>query len=127
MRKLELKELKGYLGTGVKVQWIRSDDKEVIQSELTISDYDFLIRRNEAKPILHPLSDLTKYCDDLVFVPIDWFEKNMDNSKYKPSAIMSDGSIEIGFLNEFEKLYDWHFDIHGLIQDNLAIDINTIK
>ena len=29
-------------------------------------------------------------------------------------------------LEMFQKLYEWHFDIHGLIEKNLAIDINTI-
>ena len=30
-------------------------------------------------------------------------------------------------LKLFEKLYEWRFDIHGLIEKGLAIDINTLK
>ncbi|NDV93491.1 hypothetical protein D0T84_00975 [Dysgonomonas sp. 521] len=27
----------------------------------------------------------------------------------------------------FQKLYEWHFDVNGLIERDLAIDINTLK
>jgi len=27
----------------------------------------------------------------------------------------------------FQKLFEWHFDLFGLIENNLAIDINTIR
>lgn len=30
-------------------------------------------------------------------------------------------------LQLFQKLYEWHFDIHGLIDKGIAIDLNTIK
>lgn len=30
-------------------------------------------------------------------------------------------------LELFEKLYEWHFDIHGLIDSGLAVDINTLS
>lgn len=49
---------------------------------------------------------------------------------YKPDT---DGiwKEEFGFIgNEFnmlQKLYEWHFDIHGLIEKELAIDKNTIS
>jgi len=59
----------------------------------------------------------------------------------EPSYIFGYNSI-MGFyaLNQFsekqfirnqielyEKLYEWHFDIHGLIENGLAIDINTLN
>lgn len=30
-------------------------------------------------------------------------------------------------LQLFEKLFEWHFDVYGLIPQNIAIDINTLK
>ena len=29
--------------------------------------------------------------------------------------------------NDYEKLFEWHFDIFGLIEKGLAIDINTLS
>lgn len=40
---------------------------------------------------------------------------------------MVDGDIiRIDELVLFQKLFEWHFDVYGLIPDNLAIDINKI-
>jgi len=108
----------------------------------------------EVKPILRPLSDLTKEIEvnGEKFVPIERLldietKHNWSNSDYlqsesgqnewwvklkgdKPSYIFGYNSI-MGFylINQFsekqfirnqielfEKLYEWHFDIHGLIE-----------
>jgi len=69
--KLELKHLAPYLDSRVKVQWLRQDG-ELIVNDLTISDYPFLITNKKAKPILRPLSDLTK-------------ELEFNNEKFTPS------------------------------------------
>lgn len=34
---------------------------------------------------------------------------------------------EVGGYNEVQKLLEWHFDIYGLIESGLAIDINTLN
>jgi len=44
-----------------------------------------------------------------------------DNNHEYHRSIGYKTSIDI-----YEKLYEWHFDIHGLIENNLAIDINTL-
>jgi len=31
------------------------------------------------------------------------------------------------YQHQFEKLISWHFDVFGLIEKGLAIDINTLK
>jgi len=78
------------------------------------------------KPILRPLSDLTKEIEvnGEKFVPhiklggrpnlkdydIEYLSKNIDNMSY-------------GLVS---KLIEWHFDVFGLIEKNLAIDINTL-
>jgi len=101
------------------------------------------------KPILRPLSDLTKEIEvnGEKFVPIDFLIKNINNrisysdnrftdyddgkSKNILHFYLSDicfGSIEFqDSLDILEKLYEWHFDIHGLIEKGEAININTIS
>lgn len=117
------------------------------------------------KPILRPLSDLTKKIEvnGEKFVPLELLGKI-----YEPKGIFEDEvfgwdcatggddyqdyyyviesdltysiscgnpndsysySIESGNLhfNIIQKLLEWHFDIHGLIQAGLAIDINTLN
>ena len=82
------------------------------------SDLDIVLRKGNAwiniswedvKPILRPLSDLTK-------------------------PVLPDGKIPLvelakiqNQLQLFQKLYEWHFDIFGLIEKGEAIDINTLK
>lgn len=46
----------------------------------------------------------------------DYNEKTWRTNCYVPNQ-----------LKLIEKLYEWHFDIHGLIEKGLAIDINTLK
>ncbi len=82
---------------------------------------------NHAKLILRPLSDLTK-------------EIEVGGERFVPAGKM----ITHGFHNPFwyelekfdyrhlyamdlEKLFEWHFDVFGLIEAGLAIDINTLK
>ena len=59
---MELKEIAPYLAHRPQVKWRRPEDHRYMYSDLTISDYDFLIRKREGKLILFPLSDLTKPC-----------------------------------------------------------------
>ena len=125
--KLEIKHLAPYLPFNIKVQWVREDDKELIIQYLTISDYNFLIRRKYAKPILRPLSDLTKSIE-------------VNGERFVPAYKM----ITHGFHNQFwyeteifdyrylyamdlEKLFEWHFDVFGLIEKGLAISYNDLK
>jgi len=111
------------------------------------------------KPILRPLSDLTREIEHNggKFMPI--VELAKIGIPYKIDAVLFTEVIEdtyalhyeskdeeyvFGFdkdgfyhkcvmplhaLNQlqlFQKLYEWHFDIHGLIEQGDAIDINTL-
>jgi len=152
MKKLELKHLAGYLPYGLKCNtdignlyltcitnydtykaWFHykfnSKNKFVeynLKNNTTTdnsSGKGFMLK--EIKPILHPLSDLTKeiVVNGEKFVPIDemeslgWFNMN---------CINKDKVLRIPF-GMMQFLLKWHFDIHGLIPANLAIDINTLK
>lgn len=75
---------------------------------------------DEVKPILRPLSDLTK-------------EIELNGEKFVP---IQETDIDIPFTSDLlflvtygdvQKLLEWHFDVFGLIENNLAIDINKSK
>jgi len=137
--KLTEQELKGYLGTGLKgqVEWKHKNTfynvelYGILSSDLQIenpfggSDYCDI---SEFKPILHPLSDLTKFREDLGFVPLNEI-LNCEYYGYSELRYMIENNNfyllpSISFqLNNI--LMQWHFDIFDLIKNNLAIDINT--
>lgn len=56
---MKIEEIKGYLGMGVKCQWLRTEDNKTVTVDFTLSDYNFL-KYKRAKLLLRPLSDLTK-------------------------------------------------------------------
>ena len=71
------------------------------------------------KPILRPLSDLTKVNG---FSLSDMISHGYHNPFWLPE------NFEVKYLMhlDFEKLVSWHFDVFGLIKKGLAIDINTL-
>ena len=82
----------------------------------------------DIKLILRPLSDLTKEIEvnGERFVPIDWLEKNIPPSKKHSNTVtFTNGYIEMCYYVEYQKLFEWHFDVFGLIPQGLAIDYNT--
>ncbi|MDR0266002.1 MAG: hypothetical protein LBJ04_22505 [Sphingobacterium sp.] len=97
------------------------------------------------KPILRPISDLTKEIEhnEKKFVPIEWFEIGDDEAEnwftFDHGNInlindLSNISIhgiyhDINFLPYavVQKLIKWHFDVFGLIEKGLAIDMNSIE
>ena len=86
-------------------------------------------------PILRPISDLekihifdgTKYPFYLYFWDVT--ENIEDNFEYAELIIEECNleNIENYPYNLIQKLLEYHFDIFGLIQSGLAIDINTLN
>jgi hypothetical protein len=134
-RQLEIKDLAPYLPYGLKggfrnrIEILKSCTNGFINREILYEDY---------KPILRPLSDLTKEIEHKGerFVPIDVL------SDWTTIQINDDDSImEAGFDGEMheidsplemaycqvENLLKWHFDVFGLIESGLAIDINELN
>lgn len=79
------------------------------------------------KLILHPLSDLTKEIEvnGEKFVPCRKL-----NLKENEILDFLDKDLWIGQWLDYEqnsKLHEWHFDTFGLIENDLAIDINTLE
>jgi len=140
--KLELKHLVGYLPYGLGIRYkiigkFSSTRNEILEGRHldNLNIYTF------CKPILRPLSDLTKEIevDGEKFVPINLLKKEFN--KTLCPYLFFDGTISLDIDTEnysqtidlFEgylitqKLLEWHFDIYGLIENNLAIDINTLQ
>ncbi len=59
MKTVTKEDLCGYLPYELKIKWFRRDDNTFQTSLLTISDYPFFSKQL-FKPIMHPLSSLTK-------------------------------------------------------------------
>jgi hypothetical protein len=148
--KLELKHLADYLPYRLKLL----DEKAEINDNIftlesitiheTVSDNDGNcdILFTEIKPILRPLSDLTKEIEvnGEKFVLLSSLEETFRPSTRDLSIFLFNGKICIDIETEnysqtidlfdgfliIQKLLEWHFDIYGLIENGLAIDINTI-
>jgi hypothetical protein len=106
--KLELKHLAGYLPYDLK--GFNQNNKIVY---FTLSDGRYLLDRN-FKPILRPLSDLTQ--DNADFLSGDGYMAVCEECVYIDEMRYSD----------VLKLIERHFDIYGLIENGLAIDINML-
>lgn len=122
--KLEMKYLAGYLPYGLEIRYIERNETHNLEYHNIMS---ICCDQNHLKPILRPLSDLTKEIEinGEKFVPhiklggrpnlkdydIDYLSKHINHMSY--------GLIQ--------KLIEWHFDIYGLIEAGLAIDINTLN
>jgi len=142
--KLELKHLVGYLPYGLKALGNCNyhtiigfkNETYFIEGGNNYAYGDII----DLKPILRPLSDLTKEIDvnGEKFVPIDrlfgsayriqGFEHylNVFNGGFELTITKGNKTIYADF-NMYQKLYEWHFDIHGLIPLKLAININTLN
>jgi len=132
--KLELKHLAGYLPYRLKGNFevsevVPSVKFELRKKELRADNIDFFL--SYAKPILRPLSDLTKEIE----VDCEKFVPCVELNKIHPTKAtyfeMQEGiidSIKVDCLTSWvqNKLLEWHFDIYGLIETGLAIDKKTI-
>lgn len=125
--KLELKHLAPYLP--YKINYI--DDKGVKTSMNTIDfgcnlvnmGWGNALEPKEIKPILRPLSDLTKgeyafiWENEITVNEISGFIKS-DNHRLEMWKLPYTFWVE---------LFKDHFDVFGLIEKGLAIDINTLE
>ena len=149
--KLELKHIAPYLPYGLKVAYVGygEHEKEIkelvglnINSELWIKISEIGINNQSGeqpkniKPILRPLSDLTKKIEHNgeKFVPSKKIENDfacewgsMAEEILFPLFDKNHTDIKIIPFNIMLKLFEWHFDVFNLIENNLAIDINTLN
>ena len=79
------------------------------------------------KPILLPLSDLTKEDISNFYGMTESEIKNIEWEEWAQELkhlIETDSPLQ---LKQFNYLFSRNFDLFGLIENNLAIDINTIQ
>jgi len=125
--KLTLQHLAGYLPYGLKgiskeenlgieiVKGFSTYGKDNIINIITdVDDIDLIM----FKPILRPLSDLTRK-----ELELEGFDSYIDYLTYENKG--SQWTLKAPF-NMVQYLLSQHFDIYNLIQNNLAIDKNTI-
>lgn len=111
---------------------------------------------SRALPIFYPLCDLDKEIkhNDKKFIPLvellkikhkNWYEK-YNGTRYGEIGVdekkawfefQATLSVRVNFYGNsifdypeywiMEKLFEWHFDVFGLITKGLAVDINTLN
>jgi len=141
--KLELKRLAPYLPYGLNV--IEEEIGEKFQvAGFNVSNNEFLIHDNIEgsieeysvnllKPILRPLSDLTKEIEvnGEKFVPAFRTQLHLDKSLplLHHGRILLENRIITNTISysDMQFLISLHFDVFNLIENNLAIDINTLN
>jgi hypothetical protein len=124
-------QIKDYQNNGLIVKMVSRNKTVSLLGGHEILD---VIEIDELKPILRPLSDLTKEIehDEESFVPVEMIfgTKKEDRSiqvvdhlyKFKEGLIHRQ-HIQYWIIL---LLFEWHFDVFNLIENNLAIDINKI-
>lgn len=118
--KLELKHLAPYLPYGLKIYCPDSNRKiqEIKPFDLGVEMLNFL-NSSTRKPILRPLSDLTKEIDGKCYwLLIEEIEMRYFRTK--------NSQIDKLCVKTYKNLLENHFDVFGLIGKGLAININEL-
>jgi len=123
MKTLTIEHLKGYLGT--MLEFRDSLAMDVPTYQLNCNNLSHFENGNiKIIPLLYPLSTLTEFREDLGFVPIEKFTEDVKDDLM---ACMRDSTYyEMLYSFVINSLYEWHTDIHGLIEQGLAIDKTNI-
>lgn len=136
--KLEFKHFKHYLDTGLKVV---HHDGEI--ETPNYSRWQMIMGipfSHRPKLLLHPLSDLAKEIEHNG-EEITWPETVL-NAMLPEGVSIDREDLEVEPQEEYpatryiewikiygvmEKLFEWHFDVYGLIEQGLAVNINTLN
>ena len=127
--KLELKHLAPYLPYALKIQGITHGEIAELSccTETSVNittrsfQYGMWADIFDIKPILRPLSDLTKEINmygDMVSAYEILPRREKEDYKNPIIGYWSWDAMQI--------LFEWHFDVFGLIELGLAIDKNTL-
>lgn len=128
MEKLELKHLVSYLPHDLNVLHWNGEAKEYVEILQVLNVGNRHVLGSEKhKPILRSLSDMTNHEMNVL--------RFLKTSKEGCQWTKSDWNF-IKDVQRFpslqsykivQKLFEWHFDVFGLIEKGLAIDINTLN
>lgn len=135
MEKLEKRYLIPYLHSDLKCQNINTQTVFVMKG---ISSRDSIQSNNDVsygdlttvKPILRPLSDLTKEKYANIFFPCDCFDEVFGDTPIKNAIDFLKCGNVLELCNDFyfwQKLFEHHFDVFGLIEKGQAVNMNTIQ
>jgi hypothetical protein len=131
--KLELKHIAPYLPYDIKVEFELNYHSDYIPNEtkdyeykgicvLHQVDFEWISEFKTYKPILRPLSDLTKE------IQIgEYFMTFKEHLQRMFPAESMHTNIATWSYRVVSLLFEWHFDVFQLIPNGLAIDINTIE
>ena len=138
MKTLELKDICGYLPYGLKYQWTNMKSVRLISMTDEVDDssqhslstaWEWMVHR-QARPILRPMSDLTKEITHKgeKFVPLDVLNNRGHFIEFDAAGLLYTvgGCMDSDWLMVFDKFHEWMFDYRGLISAGLAIDVNTL-
>ena len=135
--KIELKHLAPYLPHKLKaVDYFEGMklEREIVPSNIMA----FVEGDTKAKPILRPLSEITKdsdfirlineelYFDDWEFVVDSWTTLIQLSNNSLLLVIQNEVAPECCLLF-YDYMIEKHFDVFGLIENGLAIDINKLR
>ena len=112
------------------VRLISMTDEVDYSSQHSLSTaWEWMMHR-QARPILRPMSDLTKEITHRgeKFVPLDVFNDRGHFIEFDAAGLLYTvgGCMDSDWLMVFDKFHEWMFDYRGLISDGLAIDVNTL-
>lgn len=124
MNELELKHLSPYLPYGLRIRYILGKGSTWTLTQFNIEQFS-----DVDKPILRPLSDLTKEIvhNGEKFVPIDYFIYKTSVEDFTEFPEQKHNLIHGLKYADVQLLLEWHFDIFGLIEKGLSIDINALN
>ena len=134
---MTIKELAPYLPYELKVHHLSWNTELIMDSDggsvtsLSIDDVP-----EYAAPILRPLLDLTKEIEHNgeIITPIfhlqdvhpDYHVYEENNECYIQDLCNLNMFYMLNCIKYSAKLFEWHFDVFGLIEKGEAIDINTL-
>ncbi len=140
---LEVKHLAPYLPYGLNLQYVVREKvektgimKTIIHNEDEAHPTKISIDWNDAehiwmfKPILRPLSDLNNEIvingeKHQMWLLING-QKALENGKIENMNGYQYSILELSY-NKIQTILKFHFDIFGLIEKGLAVDINTLS
>jgi hypothetical protein len=139
--KLEIKDLAPYLPCSLKMIFEGIGGRIIELQTLGTSEFGDTISGGYGgmwlkscgfKPILRPLSDLTKEIEinGETFVPYDKLKTIVSESQWRKICdTINDNYNKVCDMPYWyvRQLHQWHFDTEGLIEQGLAIDINTLN
>ncbi len=128
-------ELKGYVDgkdtiSGQNIYILLSCHYKATAVEVVstvVGESDFFTDKSKFKPILHPLSDLTKEIEhngEIIHVLTFLCEKYRNLNPHQLIAAIKSGIIDFNIMMD---LIEFHFDVAGLIEKGEAIDVNTLS